>query len=117
LEPQRNGLVGGRRYLPYAFTEHGAVMLASILNSQIAVRASIQVVRAFVRFREFLATNKALAEKLRLLEQKISRHDAEIQAIFEAIRQLMQPRDKPKRQIGFRVNEPKASYRPPKTKV
>ncbi len=108
---------GGRRYLPYAFTEHGAVMLASILNSPIAVRASIHVVRAFVRLREFLVTNKALAGKLRLLEQRISRHDAEIHAIFDAIRQLMQPPEKPKRRIGFRVEEPKTPYGARKRKV
>jgi len=102
---------GGRRYVPYAFTEHGAVMLASILNSPTAVKASIVVVRAFVRFRELLSVHRELAEKLALLEKKIEQHDEEIQTLFEAIRRLMQPPDKPKRQIGFRVEEPKAFYR------
>ena len=101
---------GGRRYLPYAFTEHGAVMLASVLNSSIAIKASIQVVRAFVKLREILATHKELGEKLVQLEKKIGRHDEEIQTLFEAIRRLMQPPEKPRRQIGFRVEEPKACY-------
>src|SRR5271157_5901390 len=82
---------GGRRYRPYAFTEHGAVMLASVLNSQIAVEASVQVVRAFVRLRQMLATHKELAAKLAELETRIETHDENITALFEAIRQLMEP--------------------------
>ncbi|MDI6736573.1 MAG: ORF6N domain-containing protein [bacterium] len=92
---------GGRRKLPYVFTEHGAIMLASVLNSVIAVRASIQVVRAFVHLREILSTHKELAYKLNELEGKIEKHDTQIQTIFEAIRQLMIPPEKPKRRIGF----------------
>ena len=80
---------GGRRYRPYAFTEHGAVMLASVLNSKIAVEASIQVVRAFVRLRQMLATHKELAAKLAELESRLDAHDENITAVFEAIRQLM----------------------------
>lgn len=102
---------GGTRKLPYAFTEHGAIMLASVLNSQRAIEASLFVVRAFVRLRNLLATHKELGQKLNELEQRISRHDADIQAIVEAIRQLMTPPEKPKRRIGFRVGEPKVSYR------
>ena len=93
---------GGRRKPPYVFTEHGAIMLASVLNTAIAVRASIQVVRAFVRLREILSTHKKLAYKLSELERKIEKHDEEIHSIFEAIRQLMAPvaeRSKPR--IGF----------------
>ena len=93
---------GGRRTLPYAFTEHGAVMLASVLNSPVAVEASIQVVRAFVRLREILATHKELANKLVELEARIEAHDKGITALFEAIRQLMEPPDTPQRRIGFR---------------
>lgn len=93
---------GGRRYRPYAFTEHGAVMLASVLNSPLAVEASIQVVRAFVRLREILATHKELAKKLAELEARIEAHDEGITALFEAIRQLMEPPGKPRRRIGFR---------------
>jgi phage regulator Rha-like protein len=102
---------GGRRYLPYAFTEHGAIMLASVLNSPRAVQASIYVVRAFVRLREFLSTHKELAQKLTELERRIGKHDKAIQAIVETIRQLMRPPEKPKRKIGFRVEEKRKHYR------
>lgn len=87
-------------YLPYVFTEHGAVMLASVLNSEIAVKASIQVVRAFVRLREIIATHKELARKLAELEQK---YDMQFKVVFDAIRKLMAPpaEEKPKPRIGF----------------
>ncbi|MCX6274834.1 MAG: ORF6N domain-containing protein [Bacteroidetes bacterium] len=91
-----------RKYLPYAFTEHGAVMLASVLNSRIAVEASIQVVRAFVKLREVLSTHKELATKFQLLENKFDKHDDEIQALFEAIRQLMETPNPPRRKIGYK---------------
>ena len=90
---------GGRRTLPFVFTEHGAVMLASVLNTTVAVHASIQVVRAFVRFRRLLVTNVGLARKLAELENK---YDAQFKVVFDAIRKLMIPPE-PKRQlIGFR---------------
>jgi len=92
---------GGRRYRPFAFTEHGAVMLAAVLNSQVAVQASIQVVRAFVKLREMLSTHRELAKKLADLEKRIEGHDDEITALFEAIRELMEPPDKPSKRIGF----------------
>src|SRR5262245_54756412 len=95
------GRRGGRRYRPYAFTEHGAVMLATGLNSPVAVQASIQCVRAFVKLRELLSTHRELAKKLAGLEKRIQEHDEEITAIFEAIRQLMAPPDKPSKRIGF----------------
>lgn len=97
--------------LPVAFTEHGAIMLASVLNSPRAVEASIYVVRAFVRLRTLLASHKELAHKLKELEQRISEHDADIQTIVKAIRQLMQPPQKPRKQIGFKVSEPKTMYK------
>jgi hypothetical protein len=87
--------------LPFAFTEHGAIMLASVLSSDVAVQASIAVVRAFVRLREILAAHKELAQKLSELEGKIEEHDQEIIAIFEAIRELMTPVDQPAKTIGF----------------
>lgn len=90
---------GGRRYLPYAFTEHGAVMLASVLNSPVAVEASIQVVRAFVQLRSMLAAHADLARKLAQLEQ---RYDSQFRVVFDAIRRLMEPPPEPKR-IGFRA--------------
>jgi hypothetical protein len=87
--------------LPFAFTEHGAVMLASILNSPIAVQSSIAVVRAFIRLRGILATHKELASKLAELEKRLEGHDEEIMVLFEAIRQLTEPLDKPSKRIGF----------------
>src|SRR6058998_1584989 len=75
-------LAGGRRYLPWAFTEHGVVMLASILNTPVAVEASIRVVRAFVHLREMLASNKELAVKLAELERRLGAHDQAIKTLF-----------------------------------
>jgi len=92
---------GGRRYRPYAFTEHGAVMLASVLNSPVAVQASIQVVRAFIRLREITSTHEELRRKLTEQEKRIEGHDDHIAALFEAIRQLMKPPGRPRKQIGF----------------
>ena len=94
---------GGRRYAPYAFTEHGAIMAASVLNSERAVKASIFVVRAFVKLREMLAAHKELVLKLAELESRVQGHDEQIVAIVEAIRQLMEPPPQPPRKrIGFR---------------
>lgn len=87
--------------LPLVFTEHGAIMAANVLNSQRAIEASVQVVRAFVRMREVLATHKDLARKVDALERKHGTHDAQIKAIFEAIRALMDPPKTPRRRIGF----------------
>ncbi len=92
---------GGRRYRPYAFTEHGAIMVASVLNTRRAIEASLYVVRAFVKLSEMLATHKELASKLAELEERMEVHDEEILALFEAIRQLMEPPEKPGRPIGF----------------
>jgi hypothetical protein len=94
---------GGRRTLPYAFTEHGAIMAAMVLNSPLAVEMSVQVVRAFVRLREILASNKMLGEKLAELERKVASHDGHIRSLFEAIRQLMRQPAPPGRRIGFEV--------------
>jgi hypothetical protein len=89
---------GGRRTLPYAFTEHGAVMLASVLNSPTAIQASIEIVQAFVRLRQMLASHVALARKLTALEKK---YDTQFKAVFDAIRQLMEPSSVKRRGIGF----------------
>jgi phage regulator Rha-like protein len=112
-------------YLPYAFTEHGTLMLANVLNSQRAVQVSLQIVRTFVRLRQLLASNVELARKLEALEKK---YDEQFKVVFEVIRQLLIPLDessttlrvdrpvgshrpeKPKRQIGFKVEEPKLKY-------
>jgi hypothetical protein len=96
--------------LPYAFTEQGVAMLSSVLRSERAIQMNIAIMRAFVKLREILSTHRELAQKLAELERKIEKHDTHIQAIFEAIRRLMQPEEKPKRQIGFRVEEPRVKY-------
>ena len=88
--------------LPHAFSEHGTIMLASVLNSQRAVEVSVFVVRAFVKLREKLSAHKKLAQKLTELERKIETHDERIQSLFDAIRQLMAPVEPPRRRIGFR---------------
>ena len=85
------GSHGGRRTMPYAFTEHGAIMAASILNSPRAIEMSIFVVRAFLRLRETLASHKALAAKFAELEQRLETHDKAIGDIIDAIRALMTP--------------------------
>lgn len=100
---------GGRRHPPHAFTEHGALMVAGVLNSQQAVEVGVFVVRAFVRMRRLLATRRELAQKLGELEQRIIRHDASIAALFDAVRKLMQLPDKPRRPIGFRPDHDKSS--------
>jgi hypothetical protein len=93
---------GGRRHRPYAFTEHGAIMAASVLNSEKAVKVSVYVVRAFVKLREMLSTHKELAGKLAELERKLQRHDTQILTLIEAIRQLLEPPPAPRRRrIGF----------------
>lgn len=93
---------GIRRATPYAFTEHGILMLSSVLNSRQAILANIAIMRTFVKLRQALAAHKELAHKLEALERKVGEHDAEIKSIFKAIRELMAPPpEKPKREIGF----------------
>jgi hypothetical protein len=92
---------GGRRSLPYAFTEQGVAMLSSVLNSQRAVQVNIAIMRAFVKFREILTTHRELAEKIEELEKKYRQHDGKINAVFDAIRKMLQPPVSPRRRIGF----------------
>ena len=93
---------GGRRHMPYAFTEQGVAMLSSVLNSDRAVYVNIAIMRAFVKLREILTTHRELAQKIEELERKYKQHDDKIQAVFDAIRQLLQaPTVPPKRRIGF----------------
>src|SRR5271166_686104 len=99
---------GGRRYPPYAFTEHGAIMAATVLNSERAVQMSVFVVRAFVRLREMLATNRRLAGKVYELENRLDTHDSTIQDLIEAIKELMTPPDPPRKRIGFQLPTSKA---------
>jgi hypothetical protein len=104
---------GGQRYVPYVFTEQGVAMLSSVLRSKRAVQVNIDIMRAFVRLREILAGHKDLAVKLDELEKK---YDKQFAIVFDAIRQLMQPPEKPKKQIGFQVKEPMLKYRAAKRK-
>jgi phage regulator Rha-like protein len=94
---------GGRRYPPYAFTEHGAIMAATVLNSKQAIEMSVFVVRAFVRMREMLAKNRQLAAKINELDRRLETHDTAIQDIIEAIKELMVPEGPSKRKIGFQL--------------
>ena len=98
---------GGRRYHPYAFTEHGAVMAASVLNTDRAVEVSVFVVRAFVRMSQVLASHRQLALKLAELEARVTVHDKNIQSLLAAIRQLMQPPEPKKKRIGFVTDDDK----------
>jgi len=98
---------GGRRYLPYAFTEHGVAMLSSVLNSERAIKVNIEIMRAFVRLRRLLASHADLVRKLDTLERK---YDAQFKVVFDAIRELMKPPESKKRPIGFLVEEAKVPY-------
>jgi ORF6N domain len=101
----------GRRYRHYAFTEQGIAMLSSVLNSERAVRVNIAIMRAFVKLRQTLESNRELAQKFSELERRVWVHDDEIAAILAAIRQLMDPPEKPGREIGFHVRERAGRYR------
>ncbi len=92
---------GGRRTLPYAFTEHGAIMAASVLNSKRAVEMSVYVVRAFVQLRDLLSSQKLLAEQVAKLERRVSHHDNSLAEIIDALRSLMERPSPAKRGIGF----------------
>ncbi len=100
---------GGRRSLPYAFTEHGVAMLSSVLRSPRAIQVNIEVVRAFVKLRRMLASHADLTRRLEALEQK---YDAQLKAVFDAIRRLMTPQPPRPRPIGFRPS-PRSGGKPP----
>jgi hypothetical protein len=101
----------GLAYRPYAFTEQGVAMLSSVLKSERAVKVNIAIMRAFVQLRETLETNRELARKFAELEKHVGKHDEEIGEIVDAIRQLMAPPEKPRREIGFHVRERASRYR------
>jgi phage regulator Rha-like protein len=94
---------GGRRYRPFAFTEHGAIMAATVLKSERAIHMSIFVVRAFVRMRKLLSANREIVAKLAELESCIEDHDGDIQQLINAIRRLMAPSPGNRRRIGFEL--------------
>lgn len=97
---------GGRRYLPFVFTEQGVAMLSSVLKSDRAIQVNIAIMRAFVKLRELLATHQDLALRLEELEKKFYRHDGQIREVFDAIRALLASQNSPKRPMGFRVQSP-----------
>ena len=100
-----------------AFTEQRIAMLSSVLNSERAVKVNIAIMRAFVRLSQTLETNRELAQKFADLERSVEKHDEDISAIIEAIRQLMAPPEKPRREIGFHVRERTARYRTRKVSI
>ena len=95
------------KYLPYAFTEQGVAMLSSVLRSKRAVSVYIEIIRAFVRLRKMLSSHAELARKLEELEKK---YDSQFRVVFDAIRQLMAPKEVSKKKIGFHLKEKRASY-------
>jgi hypothetical protein len=95
------------KYRPYAFTEHGILMLSSVLKSQRAIMVNIAIMRTFVRLREMLASNAELSRKLEALEKK---YDRQFRTVFEAIHQILEPSEKPKKQIGFLIEEQFVPY-------
>jgi hypothetical protein len=105
---------GGRRYLPYAFTEHGALMAANVLSSPRAIQMAVFVVRAFVRMRRAMAAHKEMDEKLSDMERRVMGHDEAIRSLVQTIRQLMAPPKKARRSIGFKVEEARPVYRRPR---
>ena len=94
---------GGNRYRSMAFTEQGVAMLAGVLNSEIAIRVHIQIIRVFIKMREMLMTHKDVMLHLEKLEKKLASHDADIALIFKYLRQLLQPPESPRNMIGFRT--------------
>ena len=98
---------GGARYLPMAFSEHGVLMLSSVLNSERAVQVNIQIMRTFTKLREMMATHSDLKRKIESMEKK---YDEQFQIVFEAIKQLLSEEDKPKKKIGYTVKEKQKAY-------
>ena len=110
---------GGTRYRPYAFTEHGAIMAATVLNSERAIEMSVFVVLAFVRMRRAMSSNRQVMAKLAEVERRLEGHDADIQDLMEAIRELINPPDPPRRRIGFEApaDAPKTRSKAPKSRT
>jgi hypothetical protein len=100
---------GGRRKLPFVFTEHGALMLASVLSSKTAIQASIYVVRAFVKLREVLAMHHELSERINDLEKrtcaKLDEHSEQIMLVFQALRELVRQKEEPRTPVGFKIGK------------
>lgn len=95
---------GGTRKLPYAFTEQGVAMLSSVLNSDRAIQVNIQIIRVYTKMRQFLATHKDILLKIEQLERKTDSHDEKINLIFDYIKQLVQKKAEPRKQIGYQIS-------------
>lgn len=96
---------GGRRKRPFAFTEHGVLMLSSVLNSDRAIQVNIQIMRIYAKLREMLMTNKDILLRLEKLERRVIKHDQDIKVVFGYLRELLNPRTEPMRKIGFKRKE------------
>jgi len=96
---------GGRRYTPFVFTEHGVLMLSSVLNSKRAIQVNIQVMRIYTKLKGMLLTHKDILLKLEKLERKTNRHDGNFKTVFDFLKELLNPRTKPMRRIGFKQKE------------
>ena len=101
---------GGRRYMPWAFTEHGVLMLASVLSSEVAVAASVRIVRTFVRLREIAVANFEISRRLDEAERRMDNHDSELAKLFAAMRQLIAPPPDKDREMGFHIREDDVVY-------
>ena len=101
---------GGRRYMPWVFTEYGVIMLASVLNSEVAVAASVRIVRTFVRLREIAVANLEISRRLDEAERRMDSHDSELAHLFAAMRKLIAPPPVEDREMGFHVREDEAAY-------
>jgi len=95
----------GIRNMPYAFTEQGVAMLSSVLNSKQAIQVNIQIIRIFTKMRELLLSHKEVLLKLNQLEKKLTQHDDDIAAIFNVLKQLLSPKNKPTQKIGFKIGK------------
>ncbi len=98
---------GGSRKPPLAFTEQGVAMLSSVLNSETAIEVNIRVIRVFTRIREAILTHKDILLKVEQMEKKMTKHDDEIQMIFEALKELLNPPQEPRTPIGFKIGKQK----------
>ena len=96
---------GGRRTLPYVFTEQGVAMLSGILNSSTAIRVNIKIIRVFIKMRELIMTNKDILLQLEKAEKKLTKHDNDILLIFQYLKKLLTPPQQPRQRIGFRKDE------------
>jgi hypothetical protein len=96
---------GGRRYAPFVFTEHGVLMLSSVLNSKRAIRVNIQIMRIYAKLKGMLLTHKDILLKLEKLERKTNKHGENFKVVFDYLKELLNPRTKPMRKIGFKQKE------------